>query len=424
MINKNESHFFDFDNDLSKNNNIIKVIGVGGGGSNAVTNMFKSGIKDVTFVICNTDEQALRHSPIPNQLQIGVNLTLGLGAGANPEVGKSAAMESKEEIESLLSDGTKMLFITAGMGGGTGTGAAPVIANIANKLGILTVGIVTMPFSFEGKKKFIQAQNGIQELKQYCDTVLVILNDRLKQVLGNITISNAFSQADSILTTAVKSIAEIITVPGYVNVDFEDVKTVIKNAGAAVMGSAQVEGEDRAKKAIEMALSSPLLNHKNIKGAKKILLSIYSSQDMELQMDELTEITDYIREVIGEDTEMIFGNGIDEKLNKSIKITIIATGFDDADYNDFTNDSTQDNDLKTSQKKDIVTKDESKKIHINNCNGVNIKSTDTNLRNITNYSNTESKQSMNNSMKLIDISNIDNDKLVVHSLTLENDFSK
>ena len=422
MINKNESHFFDFDNDLSKNNNIIKVIGVGGGGSNAVTNMFKSGIKDVTFVICNTDEQALRHSPIPNQLQIGVNLTLGLGAGANPEVGKSAAMESKEEIESLLSDGTKMLFITAGMGGGTGTGAAPVIANIANKLGILTVGIVTMPFSFEGKKTFIQEQNGIQELKQYCDTVLVILNDRLKQVLGNITISNAFSQADSILTTAVKSIAEIITVPGYVNVDFEDVKTVIKNAGAAVMGSAQVEGEDRAKKAIEMALSSPLLNHKNIKGAKKILLSIYSSQDMELQMDELTEITDYIREVIGEDTEMIFGNGIDEKLNKSIKITIIATGFDDADYNDFTNDSTQDNDLKTSQKKDIVTKDESKKIHINN--GVNIKSTDTNLRNITNYSNTENKQSMNNSMKLIDISNIDNDKLVVHSLTLENDFSK
>ena len=423
MIKKSEPHFFDFDNDLSKNNSIIKVIGVGGGGSNAVTNMFKNGIKDVTFVICNTDEQALRHSPVPNQLQIGVNLTLGLGAGANPEVGKSAAVESKEEIESLLNDGTKMLFITAGMGGGTGTGAAPVIANIANKLGILTVGIVTMPFSFEGKKKFIQAQNGIQELKQYCDTVLVILNDKLKEVLGNVTISNAFSQADNILTTAVKSIAEIITVPGYVNVDFEDVKTVIKNAGAAVMGSAQVEGEDRAKKAVEKALISPLLNHKNIKGAKKILLSIYSSPDMELQMDELTEITNYIREIIGEDTEMIFGNGIDEQLNKSIKITIIATGFDDSEYNDLSNEQNRDKKLETAQKIVTLDRNESKKEYINDNIFVDYNK-NSNSKYINNFENIENKQYTNDSIKMINIKDIDSSKLIVHSLVLEDELLK
>jgi len=322
------THRFDLASQPRKS--IIKVIGVGGGGSNAVNSMYKRGIQDVAFVVCNTDEQALKTSPVPHKLQIGINLTSGLGAGANPEVGKNAAIESKEEIEALLGEGTKMLFVTAGMGGGTGTGAAPVIASIANKLGILTVGIVTTPFSFEGKKKLLQAQAGIQELRQHCDTVLVILNDRLRQVLGNLSIGNAFSQADNVLTTAAKSIAEIITVPGYVNVDFEDVKTVMKKAGAAVMGSAQAEGEGRARKAAELALTSPLLDYKDIRGAKKILLSIVSGHEAEMQMDELTTITDYIREQVGDDAEMIFGHGSDKQLKEGIRVTVIATGFEDS----------------------------------------------------------------------------------------------
>ena len=308
---------------------IIKVIGVGGGGSNAVNSMYNRGIKDVSFVVCNTDAQALENSPIQNRLQIGVDLTSGLGAGANPEVGKNAAIESKEDIKTLLSDGTKMLFVTAGMGGGTGTGAAPIIASVAHKLGILTVGIVTLPFAFEGKKKLQQAQEGIKQLREQCDTVLVILNDRLQEVLGNLSIGNAFAEADNVLTTAAKSIAEIITVPGYVNVDFEDVKTVMKNAGAAVMGSGQAEGEERALKAAEAALSSPLLDYKDIHGAKKILLSIVSGQEAELQMGELTVITDYIQEQIGADAEMIFGHGSDPQLQEGIRVTVIATGFED-----------------------------------------------------------------------------------------------
>ncbi|XWN35147.1 MAG: cell division protein FtsZ [Roseivirga sp.] len=306
---------------------IIKVIGVGGGGSNAVNNMYNRGIKDVAFVVCNTDAQALANSPIPNKLQIGVQLTAGLGAGANPEVGKNAALESKDDIKTLLSDGTKMAFVTAGMGGGTGTGAAPVIAEMARKLGILTVGIVTQPFSFEGKKKLQQAQKGIEQLRQHCDTVLVILNDRIKTVLGNLSIGNAFAQADNVVTTAAKSIAEIITVPGYVNVDFEDVKTVMKDAGAAVMGSGQAEGDERALKAAEAALASPLLDYKDIHGAQKLLLSIVSGQESELQMDELTAITDYIQDQIGADAEMIFGHGSDSQLKESIRVTVIATGF-------------------------------------------------------------------------------------------------
>ena len=308
---------------------IIKVIGVGGGGSNAVNNMYNRGIKDVSFVVCNTDAQALEHSPIQHKLQIGIDLTGGLGAGANPEVGKNAALESKDEIKALLSDNTRMVFITAGMGGGTGTGAVPVIAAIARKLGILTVGIVTQPFSFEGKKKRQQAQEGIKQLRQHCDTVLVILNDRLKAVLGNLSLGNAFAQADNVLTTAAKSIAEIITVPGYVNVDFEDVKTVMKNAGAAVMGSGQAEGEERALKAAEAALTSPLLDYKDIHGAKKILLSIVSGKEAELQMDELTIITDYIQAQIGTDAEMIFGHGSDAQLKENIRVTVIATGFEE-----------------------------------------------------------------------------------------------
>lgn len=309
---------------------IIKVIGVGGGGSNAVNHMYNKGIKDVEFVVCNTDVQALKNSPVPNRLQIGVSLTEGLGAGANPEKGRNAAIESKEEIRELLSQNTKMVFITAGMGGGTGTGAAPVIAGIAKELGILTVGIVTAPFGFEGKKKKEQAYRGIEELRQNCDTVLVILNDKLREIYGNLSISQAFGQADNVLTTAAKGIAEIITVPGYVNVDFEDVKTVMKDSGAAVMGSSKTEGENRARRAAEEALCSPLLNNRNIHGAQKILLSIVSGEQAELQMDELSEITEFIQEKAGKEADdVIFGHGVDPSLGGSIRVTVIATGFDE-----------------------------------------------------------------------------------------------
>lgn len=307
---------------------IIKVIGVGGGGSNAVTHMHNQGIKDVEFVVCNTDSQALKNSTVPLKLQIGTNLTEGLGAGANPDVGKNAAVESKEDIRDLLEDNTKMVFITAGMGGGTGTGAAPVIAKIAKDLDILTVGIVTVPFSFEGKKKMDQAQKGINELKENCDTVLVILNDKLREIYGNLSIGTAFGQADNVLTTAAKSIAEIITVAGYVNVDFQDVRTVMRNAGAAVMGSAETNGENRARRAAEAALASPLLDNRDIIGAQRILLSIMSGDQDELQMDELTEITEYIQQQAGDDAEMIFGHGVDPSLEDKIRVTVIATGFD------------------------------------------------------------------------------------------------
>ncbi len=311
---------------------IIKVIGVGGGGSNAVNHMFNQGIKGVEFIICNTDAQALKSSPIPNKLQIGVNLTSGLGAGANPLKGKEAAMESKEDIRELLGTDTKMLFVTAGMGGGTGTGAAPVIARIAREMDILTVGIVTSPFAFEGKKKAKQAEDGIRELKECCDTVLVILNDKLREIYGNLTIGNAFAKADNVLTTGAKGIAEIITVPGYVNVDFEDVKTVMHKAGAAVMGSAKTEGDGRALRAAEEALNSPLLNNTDILGAEKILLSIISGDQAELQMDELTEITDYIQEKAGDEAEVIFGHGVDQSLGNALSVTVIATGFDQSGY--------------------------------------------------------------------------------------------
>ena len=319
----------DYRFDLPKNHkSIIKVIGVGGGGSNAVNHMFSQGIKDVEFVVVNTDAQALQSSPVPLRLQLGVSLTAGLGAGANPEKGRNAAIESREEIRELLSDNTKMVFITAGMGGGTGTGAAPVIAKIAKDLDILTVGIVTAPFVFEGKKKMIAAQLGIEALRENCDTVLVILNDKLREIYGNLAIRSAFAKADNILSTAAKSIAEIITVNQDVNVDFEDVKTVMKNAGAAVMGSATEEGEGRAIRSAEKAIASPLLNNVDIKGAQKILLSIMSGEDDELSMDELSEITEYIQERAGDDAELIFGQGIDPELGKGIRVTVIATGFE------------------------------------------------------------------------------------------------
>ena len=315
----------------SHHKSIIKVVGVGGGGSNAVNHMFGLGIKDVEFVVCNTDHQALESSSVPIKLQIGTTLTSGLGAGANPEKGKSAAIESKEEIRDLLATDTKMIFITAGMGGGTGTGAAPVIAQVARELDILTVGIVTAPFAFEGKKKMKAAEDGIKELKKYCDTVIVIMNDKLREIYGNLSISDAFAQADNVLTTAAKGIAEIITVPGYVNVDFEDVKTVMRNAGPAVMGSAQTIGDNRARRAAEEALNSPLLNQQNIYGAEKILLSIISGEEAELQMDELTDITDYIQEYAGDEAEVIFGHGVDSSLGENIRVTVIATGFGKVD---------------------------------------------------------------------------------------------
>ncbi|MDA0313699.1 MAG: cell division protein FtsZ [Bacteroidetes bacterium] len=319
----------DYRFDLPKNQkSIIKVIGVGGGGSNAVNHMYGLGIKDVEFVVVNTDAQALKSSPVPLRLQLGANLTEGLGAGANPEQGRSAALESEDEIRELLADNTKMAFITAGMGGGTGTGAAPIVARIAKELNILTVGIVTAPFMFEGKKKMAVAQAGIEALRENCDTVLVILNDKLREIYGNLAIRTAFSKADDILSTAARSIAEIITIHQDVNVDFEDVKTVMKDAGAAVMGSATEEGEGRAIRAAGFAISSPLLNNVDIKGAQKILLSIMSGEEEELSMDELSDITEFIQEKAGDNAEVIFGQGIDPELGRAIRVTVIATGFE------------------------------------------------------------------------------------------------
>jgi len=313
--------------DLPKHHkSIIKVIGVGGGGSNAVNHMYRQGIKDVEFVVANTDLQALNSSPVPYKLQLGVNLTEGLGCGANPEVGRAAALESKEQIREMLT-GTKMVFVTAGMGGGTGTGAAPVIAKIAKDMDILTVGIVTVPFSFEGKKKLAQAEAGVEAFKASCDTVLVILNDKLREIYGNLAIGQAFGEADNVLTTAAKGIAEIITLAGYVNVDFQDVRTVMLNAGAAVMGSAETRGDNRAIKAAQQSLASPLLDNRDIMGAKKILLSIISGEEAELQMDELTQITEYIQGQAGDEAEVIFGHGVDSLLGDRIRVTVIATGF-------------------------------------------------------------------------------------------------
>ncbi|MDB5273086.1 MAG: ftsZ [Chitinophagaceae bacterium] len=304
---------------------IIKVIGVGGGGSNAVNHMYSMGIKDVEFVVSNTDLQALKSSPIPNRLQLG---NRSLGAGANPEIGKHSAMESKEEIREYLSDNTKMLFITAGMGGGTGTGAAPVIAKIAREMDILTVGIVTAPFSFEGKRKNMQAEQGIAEMRQYCDTVLVIVNDKLREVYGNLSLKEAFGKADDILLTAAKSIAEIITINATMNIDFEDVRTVMKDSGAAVMGSGRASGENRARQAAELALHSPLLNNTNVKGAGKILFSVTYGPQANMTMDELSEITDYIQEEVASDAFMIWGYGEDNSLADELVVTVIATGYE------------------------------------------------------------------------------------------------
>jgi cell division protein FtsZ len=305
---------------------IIKVIGVGGGGSNAVNHMYKQGIEGVDFIVVNTDAQNLYQSPVPNKIQIGTSLTEGRGAGSIPEKGKEAALESVEEIREALNN-TKMVFITAGMGGGTGTGAAPVIASIARELGILTVGIVTIPFAFEGRKRKMQAEKGIEEIKNNVDAMLIICNDKLRELFGNLKLSEAFAKADDILTSASKGIAEIITVAGYINVDFEDVNTVMRNSGVAIMGTGRAEGENRANKAVEEALASPLLNDNNIKGAKNILLYI-SSGDEEISMDEVTEVTEYIQYEAGSDADVIWGNGTDASLGDSISVTLVVTGFD------------------------------------------------------------------------------------------------
>ena len=313
----------------SHHKSIIKVIGVGGGGSNAVNYMNSIGIRNVEFIICNTDIQALHSSNVNSQLQIGMELTKGLGAGADPSKGREAALESSHEIRELLrNDGTKMLFITAGMGGGTGTGAAPVIAQIANELDILTVGIVTLPFEFEGKAKMEKALSGVEELKKGCDSVITILNQRLIEIYGDLSQSKAFEKADDIIATSAKCIAEIVTVPGQINVDFEDVKTVMKDAGTSVLGSAEASGDNRAKEAIENAINSPLLNDRNIEGAKRILLNIVSGGgDNELSTIELNTITKLVNESSSENVEIIFGTAIDGELDDKVRVTIIATGF-------------------------------------------------------------------------------------------------
>ncbi len=306
---------------------IIKVFGVGGGGSNAVNHMYKQGIKGVDFYICNTDEQSLEMSPVPNKIQLGLSLTGGRGAGSIAEVGKNAAIENIDEIKEILEKDTKMLFITAGMGGGTGTGAAPIIARAAKELGILTVAIVTYPFGFEGRKRSNQAEGGLEELRDAVDTCVIICNDKLREIYGNLSLTDAFAKADDILTTASKGIAEIITRTGYINVDFEDVRTVMTNSGVAIMGSSLASGENRALKAAQEALESPLLNDNNIEGANYILLNITSGSN-EVMMDEISQITDYIQDEAGLSADIIWGTGRDEELGDHISITLIATGFE------------------------------------------------------------------------------------------------
>ncbi len=311
---------------LKEKSSIIKVIGVGGGGGNAVNHMYRQGITGVDFIICNTDAQALELSPIPNKVQLGASLTEGMGAGSMPEVGKNSAIENIDDIKRMLGSNTKMLFITAGMGGGTGTGASPIIAKAAKEMDILTVGIITTPFSFEGKRRKTQAEEGLEEFKKYVDSYLVISNDRLREIFGNLTLGSAFAQADNILTTAAKGIAEIITIPGYINVDFKDVRTVMKESGVAIMGSYAAEGENRALRAVEGALASPLLKDNEIEGARYILLNI-SSGDKEVTMDEVSIITDFIQQEAGLAADLIWGNCTDEGLGEKISVTIIATGF-------------------------------------------------------------------------------------------------
>ena len=322
------SEFTNISFDLPKNqSNVIKVIGVGGGGSNAINHMFQQGIKGVDFVVCNTDAQALQNSPVPNKIQLGLTLTEGLGAGANPEVGQQSAIESMEAIEKMLDTNTKMLFITAGMGGGTGTGAAPVIAQLAKERDILTVGIVTIPFQFEGKIRYEQAMNGVEKLRKQVDSLIVINNNKLREVYGNLGFKAGFSKADEVLATASRGIAEVITHHYTQNIDLRDAKTVLANSGTAIMGSSIAVGDDRAKQAIKNALDSPLLNDNKISGAKNVLLLIVSGTS-EITLDEIGEINDFIQTEAGHNANIIMGVGEDETLGEGVAVTIIATGFD------------------------------------------------------------------------------------------------
>ena len=323
--------------DLPKNqSNVIKAIGVGGGGSNAINHMYRQGIKGVDFVICNTDAQALNNSGVPNKIQLGVNLTEGLGAGANPEVGEKAALESAEDIMAMLNVNTKMVFITAGMGGGTGTGAAPIIAQMAREMNILTVGIVTTPFSFEGKLRNDQAQAGIEKLRNHVDSLIIINNNKLREVYGNLGFKAGFSKADEVLSTASKGIAEVITHHYTQNIDLKDAKTVLSNSGTAIMGAASSSGTNRANDAITKALDSPLLNDNRITGAKNVLLLIVSGNE-EITIDEIGEINDYIQEQAGYGANIIMGVGEDPELFDSISVTVIATGFNVDQQNEISN---------------------------------------------------------------------------------------
>ena len=323
--------------DLPKNqSNVIKVIGVGGGGSNAINHMFKQGIKGVDFVICNTDSQALNNSGVPNKIQLGVNLTEGLGAGANPEIGEQSAVESLEDIRTMLTTNTKMVFITAGMGGGTGTGAAPIIAKMAKEMDILTVGIVTMPFEFEGKIRNAQAHQGIEKFRKTVDSLVVINNNKLRDVYGNLGFKAGFSKADEVLSTAARGIADVITHHYLQNIDLRDAKTVLSNSGTAIMGSSTSAGQNRAQEAITNALDSPLLNDNKITGAKNVLLLIVSGAQ-EITIDEIGEINDHIQAEAGYGANIIMGVGEDESLGEAISVTIIATGFDVDQQNDITN---------------------------------------------------------------------------------------
>ena len=327
------SEFGNISFDLPKNqSNVIKVIGVGGGGSNAINHMFKQGINGVDFIVCNTDSQALQNSPVPNKIQLGVNLTEGLGAGANPDVGQQSALESVVDIEKMLDTNTKMVFITAGMGGGTGTGAAPVIAQMAKERGILTVGIVTCPFQFEGKVRQDQAKLGVEKLRKQVDSLIVINNNKLREVYGNLGFKAGFSKADEVLATASRGIAEVITHHYTQNIDLKDAKTVLENSGRAIMGSATSSGENRAKEAIIAALDSPLLDDNKISGAKNVLLLIVSGSN-EITIDEIGEINDHIQSEAGHNANIIMGVGEDENLGESIAVTIIATGFNEEQQN-------------------------------------------------------------------------------------------
>ncbi|MCK0180322.1 cell division protein FtsZ [Flavobacteriaceae bacterium S0862] len=355
--------------DLPKNqSNVIKVIGVGGGGSNAINHMFQQGIKGVDFVICNTDAQALNNSGVPNKIQLGVSLTEGLGAGANPEIGEQAAVESLEDIKRMLDTNTKMVFITAGMGGGTGTGAAPIIAKMAKELDILTVGIVTMPFQFEGKIRIAQAQKGIETLREHVDSLVVINNNKLREVYGNLGFKAGFSKADEVLSTASRGIAEVITHHYTQNIDLRDAKTVLSNSGTAIMGSSNASGSNRAQEAIMKALDSPLLNDNKITGAKNVLLLIVSGSQ-EITIDEIGEINDHIQAEAGYGANIIMGVGEDEALAEAISVTIIATGFDVEQQNEISNteikkvihsleeDQSMDQDLSKDKEPAIITPD-------------------------------------------------------------------